>query len=323
MKISSFILFVVLSITVFAQKPADTVIYTPFFCGLKYYGHIPRLEKVVDEQNNIQQRLINEWCKQNMHIVYNEFIRLINDARKVNTVERFVTIITDELDRQHLISSDDSLVVVKNSLQAKKVIREFIKLHPKATYREITGFFSKKPLFEITYTKKVNDILFDSITSIASAHHNRYLILESNFLTKDWQTANRREYWTGHSEISNNYKYHDTIISHFTDRVDYFSNGERIGCSEIFYWYSYFNYFKFDYETKIDKKTGTTYGVPTKIKNDPALEIAKQIFEGFKESKPHWKIIMSKTNYEFIGMNLMMDGDYAAWITVNFSVDKK
>lgn len=322
MKISSFILFVVLSITVFAQKPADTVIYTPFFCGLKYYDTDPILLDVNAHQADREQYLMNEWLKQNIHIVYNEFIRLINDARKVNTVERFVTIITDELDRQHLISSDDSLVVVKNSLQAKKVIREFIKLHPKATYREITGFFSKKPLFEITYTKKVNDILFDSITSIASAHHNRYLILESNYTAKDWQTANKRESLLGHSEISNNYKYHDTIISHFSDRVDYFSNGERRGCSEIFYWFSYNSFFKFEYEDKFDKKSKIKYQVATKIKNDPALEIAKQLFEGFKESKPHWKIIMSKTNYEFIGMNLMMDSDFATWVTVNFSVDK-
>lgn len=144
---------------------------------------------------------------------------------------------------------------------------------------------------------------FDSLASLACKHHNQYL--------KDMTPENSTDYIVGHGEqriiesiekdgnsvVKNTFTYRgkDTLINSMTGRTDYYSKGQ----------------FKSDGECCMLGSTPRMFG------NHTNKDLAKTILQSFKDSKPHWKVLI-KYDYTDMGFDVMFDKNYKTmWVTLH------
>ena len=323
----------------YSQRNTDTTLHNPMFYGLK----VQRYSNVVGES---KYKLLNEWYKENIHLVYEEFIRLVNEERSHLTVNKEFVIYLDEGDyndtHKGFKAGGDSVLLITNKKEAKKLSKQIqeeynvVDVHT----QKIRWGKDVRVRIWIEYVTPVNKLKFDSLTSLASLHHNKYLINETNYVNKDWK--NKPEFGiTGHGEFGDYYPYHDTIINTPEMRVKYFTNDTRVYYGEIVTGYTIDatpitfedgkaiwgeRIFKYEIEEIYDPnyyRGEYPYHLPIKIINNPYKRIAKELFDIFKNSPEHYDIILTEFNIDMIGMNITFDTNMTGNFTVDFVWEKK
>ena len=316
----------------YSQRLTDTTIYQPMFYGANTYGSkdkdVIKVRKIVRES---EFSLLNEWYKENIDSIYGEFIRLVNEERSHLTVNKKFIIYLNEHDYNSTYKgfkySGDSVLLITNKSEAKKLskqIQEEYNVVDVYTQKIRLGNYVGDRIW-IEYVTPVNKLKFDSLTSLASFHHNKYMINEGVYRNTNWYVKDSVRL-ISHGESSKECPYHDTTIIFAYDRVKYFTNDTRINMGEIIAMTIFFDLlnptFIFEREERYDVEFGE-YAIPTKLKNNPYKEIAYELFDGFKKSKKHYELIMMESNVDMIGMNLLFDGGKNSFFTVNIAFSRK
>jgi hypothetical protein len=316
------LLVLLVSNVVNAQNRFDTTVHQPMFYGLNVYGKDKVFARLTKEQNDASQYLLNEWYKENIGKVYGEFIRLLNEERSHLRTNKRLVICKDLVDFNNPHFSNDSVVLIEDWGLAKKLSKEFQRTHNVTLVDNYTTPSGHKRI-TITYISSMDQIKYDSLSSVACLHHNKYLINESNYLSKDWARRDSIIYLLGHNEYSPVYPYHDTVINSAGDRVRHYTKGKGDFMGEIFASGYIINQFHFETVQKVDKERNTQYWVVTKVTNNPYKEIAKKLFEQFKKSKKHYEIMIQNENFGLTGMNLLHTTDDKFYFTVAMVKEKK
>lgn len=318
------LLVLLVSNVVNSQTRFDTTVHQPMFYGLNVYAKDRVGSILTKEQNDASQYLLNEWYKENIDKVYGEFIRLLNEERSHLRTNKRLVICKDLVDFNNPHFSNDSVVLIEDWGLAKKLSKEFQRTHNVTLVDNYTTPSGHKRI-TIAYISPMDQIKYDSLSSIACLHHNKYLINESNYLSKDWARRDSIIYLLGHNESSPVYPYHDTVINFAGDRVRHYTKGKGDFMGEIFASGYVLDYFKFEKIKKIynEKNNHTQYGIATKITNNPYKEIAKSLFEQFKKSKKHYEIMIQNENFGLIGMNLLHTTTNKFYFTVAIVKEKK
>jgi hypothetical protein len=298
----------------YSQRNTDTTTLNPMFYGLNTD------RSITDGYDFEKFKILNDWYKENVHLVYEEFIRLVNEERSHLTVDKHFIIYLNQTDyewtHKGFKDSGDSVLFIPNKKEAKKLskqIQEEYNVVDVHTQKIRLGNYVADRI-RIKYIMPVEKIKFDSLTSLASLHHNKFFINESNYWIKDWKTNPLRGYIFGHHEVSEYYPYHDTVIVFASDRVKYFTNNTRVDYGEI---------------VCTTMCLGIRYPVfkfelnPTTLKNNPYKKWAENLFNQFKESPKHHEAILTKHNIDMVGMNLLLDCSGMGYFTVNFVKENK
>jgi hypothetical protein len=329
----------------FSQRNTDTTTHHPMFYGMNTYGSFvgndTTFHRFLGIIREAEYKLLNEWYKENIHLVYEEFIRLVNEERSHLTVNKKFVIYLDEHDYnstyEGFAERGDSVLLITNKKEAKKLskqIQEEYNVVDVHTDKIRLGNYVGDRIW-IEYVTPVNKIKFDSLTSLAALHLNKFYINESNSVNEDWK-MHAVSHLFGHHEIDDYYPYHDTVLCFPKDRVKHFTNDTRVWYSEIIAnlnlqgvkfvdgeWTEPI----FDYEVKevydANYNNGSNYRVSTKINNNPYKRIAEELFTKFKNSPKHYDIILSEWNYSLVGLNLIFDCHYWGFFTVDFVKEKK
>jgi hypothetical protein len=316
------LLVLLVSNVVNSQNRFDTTVHQPMFYGLNVYAKDKVSARLAKEKNNAYQYLLNEWYKENIDKVYGEFIRLLNEERSHLRTNKRLVICKDLVDFKNPHFSNDSVVLIEDWGLAKKLSKEFQRTHNVTLVDNYTTPSGHKRI-TIAYISPMDQIKYDSLSSVACLHHNKYLINESNYLSKDWARRDSIIFLLGHNESRPVYPYHDTVINSAGDRVRHYTKGKGDFMGEIFASGYVLNNFKCDFEEKIDPTSKTQYSVMTKVTNNPYKEIAKSLFEQFKKSKKHHEIMIQDENFGLIGMNLLHTTTNKFYFTVVMVKEKK
>ena len=299
----------------YSQRNMDTTTLHPMFYGLYTWDSAPN--HIVFDRNKI----LNEWYKENVHLFYEEFIRLVNEERSHLTEDKYFIIYLHQTDyewtQQGFKDSGDSVLLITNKKEAKKLSKQIQEEF------NVTNVFTQKidygryvaERIRIKYVTPVDKIKFDSLTSLASLHHNKFIINEINYMNVDWKN-NPAKWKISHHELTDYYPYHDTVIVSPDERVKYFTNDSRFEYGEIIALTSYLaggvRYPIFDFVSD-----------PITLKNNPYKKLAERFFNQFKESPKHYKAILTEHNINMVGMNLLLDCDGRGYLTVNFVKERK
>lgn len=218
---------------------------------------------------------LEKWYNENRLAVEREFVRLIDSARSNITIEKHFT-----------FRSSDAL----SQKDLKSIVK---KEESNGNFCQVVKFSGKQKIDFVIVTKKVPvvKIQYDSLLSLASEHHAKYLteVGESDVVS--------------HQEYKNYFGFEYDgdlpILENPTDRVKFY-------CPNRIYVGECANSGIVGHIVTLNRIAANNYWVKN-INHVNVKSVAMFFFKGFKNSKPHWNAYMSLKDIGLIGAYFKID----------------
>lgn len=205
---------------------------------------------------------LKKWYEANKLAVEKEFVRLIDSARSSLLLEKHV-----------IYRSVDGIT--------QKELRSIVKKETsEGNFCQVIKKSKSHKIFYILITKNFHVVKmeYDSLLSLATEHHAKYL------LNVGEKHVEHEEY----EKFSSNF----LILYDVKDRVKYYSKG-RTCIGECL--------------TTFKTNIGLQFVLPEELNGITVENFAYYYFNIFKDSKPHWKILMMKHDVDYMGCSLEID----------------
>ena len=228
---------------------------------------------------------LEKWYNENRLAVEKEFVRLIDSARSSLTVEKHFA-----------FRSSDGL----SQKDLKSIVKEE---ESNGNFCQVVKFSGKKKINFIIVTKQVPvvKIQYDSLLSLASEHHAKYLTEVGCGATHgEWEKFQGTVSFKG-VETKKDYVYKGNLPILYvpSDRVKYY-------CPNRVYFGECVSTGIVGHIATFEEAAAEKYYVKN-IDHVNVKSVAMRFFKRFKNSKDHWNLFMKSEDVGLMGVSFVMD----------------